>query len=131
MTLSGKFLERHDDSVDNSFRARGAARHIDIHGDYFVNTAENVIAVMEHSAGRGACADCDYHLRARDLLIEVLEHTSRTPVDRAGNQQHIRMLGVAHIYDAETFYVVERSQTSKYFDVTAVAGAVIEMHDPG
>jgi hypothetical protein len=40
------------------------------------------------------------------------------------------MLWVAHIDNAEAFHVIERSQTSEHLDVTAITGAVIEVHDP-
>jgi hypothetical protein len=131
MALLGQALERHHNSIDNCFRTRCTARNVYIYGYHFVNAAEDVVAVMEHPARRGTGPNGNYHFGVGDLLIEILEHARRTPVHGSGDQQDIGMLWVAHIDNAEAFHVIERSQTSEHLDVTAIAGAVIEVHDPG
>jgi hypothetical protein len=109
MALFGQALERHHNSIDNCFRTRCAARNVHIYGYYFVNAAEDVIAVMEHPARRGTGPNGNNHFGVGDLLIEIPEHASRTPVHGSCDQQYIGMLWVAHIDNAETFHVIERS----------------------
>jgi hypothetical protein len=41
------------------------------------------------------------------------------------------MLGVTHVYNAETFNIIKRCKTGQYFNITPVATAAIKMEQPG
>ena len=51
-------------------------------------------------------------------------------VHRAGDQQHVRVLGVARVDHAKALHIVEGRETGQHLNVTAVAGTAVKVHDP-
>jgi hypothetical protein len=89
-----------------------------------------VVAVGEDAARGGADAHGHDDLRLGHLGVNVAQDAGVAVVDRAGDDQHVGMLGVADVEDAEPLDVVHRRQAGDEFDVAPVTTVAVVMDDP-
>src|SRR5699024_1815373 len=118
-------LQRLHDAVDDGLGPGGAPGHIDVHRDDGVHAALDVVAVLEHAAGTGADAHRHHHLRLRHLGVDLLDDAFALVVDAPGDQQDVRLRGVAGVDDAKALKVVFGRGAGQHLDVAAVAAAAV------
>ena len=104
MCIRDSFKSEHN-AVDDGFGLGRAAGHVDVHGDHVVHAAHDVVAVLKHAARAGAGADGDDGLGFGHLVVKVFEDVLVALVHGAGDEQHVGVLGIADVHDAEAFDV--------------------------
>ena len=57
----------------------------------------------------------------------ITQHSVITVVCRTGDQKYIGVFGIAHIDNAEPFYIIEGGKGSKYLYIAAVTATTIEV----
>ena len=123
------FKSEHN-AVDDGFGLGRAAGHVDVHGDHMVHAAHDVVAVLKHAARAGAGADGDDGLGFGHLVVKVFEDVLVALVHGAGDEQHVGVLGIADVHDAEAFDVEDGREAGQHFNVAPVAGTAVVMDYP-
>jgi hypothetical protein len=86
---------------------------------------------MKYAASAATGSYHYYPLRVGHLLVEIAQHSIIAVVCRTRDQKHISVLGVTHIDNAKSFYIVKGSKSGKYLDITAIAATAIKVQQPG
>jgi hypothetical protein len=68
-----------------------------------------------------------YTLGIGHLLVEITQHSVIAVVCWTGHQKDISMFRIAHIDDAESFYIVEGSKSGKYLYIAAITATTIKV----
>jgi hypothetical protein len=82
---------------------------------------------MEDAPSAGTSTYCYHHLRVGHLLIKITQDTIVAVVSWSGNGKNIGMLGVPDIDDAKPLYIINRSEASQDFNITAIATATVKV----
>jgi len=116
--------------VDDGLGLGRTARDIHVHGEDFVHAAEEVIRPDEGGAAGRAGPDGHYVFGLGHLRVQADQPVLGLPGHAAGHRQEVGVPRAAFAKDAEALEVVFWREGGGDLDVTAIAGARIEVEDP-
>ena len=85
-------LELHH-TVDDCLRTRRTARDIDIHRDDFIDTAHDMIAVLERTSRYGTSANSHDIFRFGHLVVQTFQGRSHLVRNRTGTHNQVGLAG--------------------------------------
>ncbi len=118
-------------AVDDRLGPRRTPGNVNVHGNHVADVAHDVVAAVEGAAGDAARAHRYHELRHGHLLVGAQEPFPGEPRHRARADQHVSVPRRALELHAEPLQVVAGRKGGKDLDVAPVAGAAVEVHQPG
>src|SRR3954470_24950637 len=108
-----------DDALDERFRARRAAGHVDVDRDDLVDALQDRV-VVEHPARAGARPHRDHPLRLEHLVVDLAQRRGHLVGDAAGDDEQVGLTrGRAEDLGAEARDVISRRDDRHHLDRAA------------
>jgi hypothetical protein len=129
--LSLEFAEQLDDAVHDGVGAGRTTGNIHVHRDDLVEATQDIIRPAINAAGHGAGADGDDELRVGRLLVDADDAVLDLTGHGTGGDDDVGVARRGLEQDPEALDVEARRQRRDDLDVAGIAGARVEVQDPG